>query len=120
MMRKALSPNSLMFFASLCAVFTLLGGAQAVRGGVREAPAARYTWAPPDHGTPVEYYVAQVLVNDVDILIIDPLPSELASVNVVYGNKYSIRVAAVDASGTQGPYSGWSDPFTPEVAPPGF
>jgi len=39
---------------------------------------------------------------------------------VIYGNKYRLRVAAVDDAGVQGPQSIWSQPYTPELAPPGF
>jgi hypothetical protein len=61
-----------------------------------------------------------MLVNERDTLFFDSVMSESIAVPVVYGNKYRIRVAAVDASDIQGPMSIWSAPYTPELAPPGF
>ena len=120
MMRNALSPNRLMIFASMCAVWFLALAAFPVLGGPEDNITADYTWTAPEYGTPVEHYIAQVMVNDVDIQTLDNIPSEFVSVVVVYGNNYRIRVAGVDADGNQGPYSEWSDPYTPEVGPPGF
>ncbi len=120
MMRKALSANGLMIFVALGVLFGLMIVGFTVRGDIADAPDAEYTWTAPEYGTPVDHYVAQVLVNDVDILVMGPLLSGYARVEVVYGNKYRIRVAGVDAAGNQGPYSGWSVPYTPELAPPEF
>jgi hypothetical protein len=85
-----------------------------------DAPDAKFVWARPTTGTPVHHYVAQVLVNERDTLFFDPVPAEEIMLPVVYGNKYRIRVAGVDAEGVQGPMSIWSLPYTPELAPPGF
>ena len=120
MMSKALSLNRLMIFVALCAVFCLMSIGFPVRGDVEEAIAAVATWTAPEHVAPVDHYVSQILVNDVDILTIEDLPSEYVSVEVVYGNKYELRVAGVDAQGNQGPYSEWSEPYTPELPHPRF
>ena len=119
-MRNLLCPKGLLFFVALCSVFGFSNIGIPVRAEVAAAPEAVYVWTAPEYGTPVDHYIAQLLVNDVDILTIGPLLSELARVEVVYGNKYRLRVAAVDAAGTQGPFSVWSAPFTPELAPPEF
>lgn len=87
---------------------------------IEGAPEAVFTWSGPTAGTPVHHYLAQVEVNDRDILVFDQVPSESISLPVVYGNKYRIRVAAVDASNIQGPMSPWSVPYSPELGPPGF
>ena len=79
-----------------------------------------YTWSAPRDGTPVAHYTVQILINDIDIEVIEPVFSEQVSVEMEYGNKYRVRVAGVDAAGTKGPYSIWSMPFTPELEPPGF
>ncbi len=120
MMSKLLSPIRLLFFVALCAGFGVCGGFFEAIAEVDSAPAAEYVWSAPTYGTAVEYYVAEVMINDVDIQTLDPLPSEYVSVEVVFGNKYRIRVAAVDKNGIQGPFSPWSAPFTPELAPPQF
>lgn len=87
---------------------------------VESPPAAVYAWTAPTEGTPVAHYTAQVLINDVDILTIEPVFSERVSIEMEYGNKYRVRVAGVDAAGVKGPYSLWSLPYTPELEPPGF
>ena len=84
------------------------------------APEVEFTWTAPTTGTPVHHYVAQVLVNERDTLFFDPVPSESIMLPVVFGNKYRVRVAAVDAADIQGPMSIWSSPYTPELAPPDF
>lgn len=84
------------------------------------APDVEYTWTAPTTGTPVDHYVAEVMVNDGDTYLIDPVPGESIMLPVQYGNKYQIRVAAVDAANAQGPMSIWSLPYTPELGPPGF
>jgi len=86
----------------------------------QSAPDLEFVWAAPSTGTSVHHYVAQVVVNERDTLYFDPLETEAIKFPVVYGNKYKIRVAAVDAAGIQGPMSLWSYPDTPELAPPGF
>jgi hypothetical protein len=87
---------------------------------IDSAPDAEFNWTAPTTGTPVHHYIAQMLVNERDTLFFDSVMSESITVSVVYGNKYRIRVAAVDASDIQGPMSIWSVPYTPELAPPGF
>jgi len=82
------------------------------------APDAEFIWTEPTTGTPVDHYVAQVLVNDIDTLFFDSLPTNSIMVPVVYGNKYHVRVAAVDADDVMGPMSIWSLPYTPELDPP--
>ncbi|PID81940.1 hypothetical protein CSB20_00470 [bacterium DOLZORAL124_64_63] len=79
-----------------------------------------YTWTAPTEGTAVAYYMVQIMVNDVDIVTLDPVFSEEVSVVMQYGNKYRVRVAGVDAAGHRGPYSPWSIPYTPELDPPDF
>ncbi len=84
------------------------------------APDVKFSWTAPSTGTAVHHYVAQVLVNERDTLFFNPVTTESIMLPVVYGNKYRIRVAGVDAADTQGPLSNWSLPYSPELAPPGF
>jgi len=86
----------------------------------QSAPDVEFVWTAPTTGSAVHHYRAQVLINEVDTLFFDPVPAESIMIPVVYGNKYRIRVAAVDASNIQGPLSLWSLPYSPELAPPGF
>jgi hypothetical protein len=84
------------------------------------APDVEFTWGAPTTGSPVHHYIAQILVNERDTLFFDPVMTESVMVPVVYGNKYRLRVAAVDADQVRGPMSMWSLPYSPELAPPGF
>jgi len=86
----------------------------------RSAPDEEFIWTPPTSGTPVDHYVAEVLVNEQDTLYFNSIPDESTLLEVTYGNKYRMRVAGVDAAGVQGPWSQWSLPFAPELPPPGF
>ena len=86
----------------------------------QSAPDVEFTWTAPTTGTPVHHYVVEVLTNERDTQVFDSVPSESIMLPVIYGNKYRLRVAAVDASGIQGLLSMWSLPYTPELAPPGF
>ena len=85
-----------------------------------DAPDQEFVWTAPTTGTPVHHYVAQVVINDLDTLFFDPVPTEEMLVEVTYGNKYKMRVAGVDAANIQGPWSIWSRSVTPEIDPPGF
>jgi hypothetical protein len=110
----------LVVFVSLCCVLFLHSEKNPVYGNISSAPEEEYIWDAPKLGAAVDHYIVQVLVNDVDILTIDNVLTERVMVTVVYGNKYMVRVAAVSERGIQGPFSGWSIPFTPELSPPEF
>jgi hypothetical protein len=86
----------------------------------QSAPDVEFAWTAPSTGSSVHHYVAQILVNEQDTLFFDPVMTESIMLPVTYGNKYRIRVAAVDAANIQGPLSIWSLPYAPELGPPGF
>mgnify|MGYP000556077638 CR=1 FL=1 len=84
------------------------------------APTVRYVWNAPTTGTAVEFYRAEVLVNDREMVYFDSIVGEAVDIPVNFGNKYLVRVAAVDAAGIQGPWSEWSVAYAPELDPPSF
>ena len=86
----------------------------------QSAPDTEFSWTAPTTGSAVEHYVVEVLINERETELYDSVPSESIMLPVIYGNKYRIRVAAVDAADIQGPFSLWSQPYTPELGPPGF
>ncbi len=120
MMRKILSPIGLLAFISLYVVFGPHWTKNLVRADIDSPPEAEYSWTAPEFGTEVDHYVVQILVNDLDTLTINPVPSEYISVPVIYGNKYQVRVAGISAAGIQGGFSLWSILYSPELAEPGF
>ena len=87
---------------------------------VNEGPELKIDWTAPTTGTPVEYYVAELLVNRTDTLFFDHIPHETLRFSSQIGNDYKVRVAAVDAEGIQGPWSIWSAPYMTEMGPPGI
>lgn len=89
-------------------------------GTTEAAVQMHFTWQAPTTGTPAVHYVAQVLVNERDTLELGPLTATEVTIDAEFGNKYRIRVAAVDAAGIQGPMSLWSEPHSPELGPPSF
>ena len=84
------------------------------------APSVTFTWTAPTTGSAVDHYLAEVKINDLEVMEFGPLAQEQVTVQVAYGNKYQVRVAAVDAKGIQGPMSIWSEPYSPELDPPVF
>ena len=85
-----------------------------------DAPDIEFEWTAPTTGTPVNHYVAQVMVNRMDTLFYDSIPSESLVFPAQYGNTYDVRVAGVDSDGIQGPWSIWSPSFVPELQRPEF
>jgi len=118
---SAFGPRRLVLPAIL--IVGLLGAAF-VRASVThdkmDAPLVKFTWTAPTTGSPVAHYLAEVEVNERDVLVFGPLNLAEVTVPVAYGNKYRVRVAAVDAQGIQGPMSVWSEPYSPELDPPVF
>jgi hypothetical protein len=78
-----------------------------------------YTWTPPSSGTPVDHYIVELSVNGSPFYQIDTSTSNTITITVPVDETHQVRVAGVDASDRQGPYSESSDPYTPDVGPPG-
>lgn len=131
MTRKSVSRLALGFPLFFVVIF--LGWTLALQafGQTENPPTERYTWTKPTYGTRPVHYVVQMLVNSVDTVdlgtvtvpeftqVIQRGPVE-DDIYFHYGNKYQLRVAGVDSAGNQGPFSAWSDPYSPELDPPGF
>jgi hypothetical protein len=78
-----------------------------------------YTWDPPTEGTPVEHYVVQHSVNGGPFTTIATSSTNTYSLEATVGETHRIRVAGVDDQSRQGPFSEPSDPYTPDLGPPG-
>ena len=79
-----------------------------------------YTWTAPTTGSPVDHYVVQHSVNGAPFVTIDVnVSTNTYILTASYEDEHLIRVAAVDASGRQGPWSVASDPYTPTLGAPG-
>ena len=81
----------------------------------------RFSWSESDQGTPAIHYVMEIEKRHGEELddrsSIDNILEPTHVILVEYGFKYRVRVAGVDAQGHQGPWSLWSELFTPEVGP---
>ena len=84
-------------------------------------PTVTYHWTPPTTGSPVEYYVVQWKVNDLEwVNFVGTADTTITFENLFeYGETYIVRVAGVDAEVRQGGFSNSSIPYTPDAGAPG-
>ena len=66
MTRKSVSQLALAFSLFLSVGFSGWIAVQQAFGQTENPPTEHYSWAKPTYGTPVDHYVVQMLVNDVD------------------------------------------------------
>ena len=78
-----------------------------------------YTWTAPTTGTAVEYYVVEHSVNGGNWTQIGTTTENSYTLDATVGQSHQIRVAGVDASDRQGPFSNASDPYMPDAGAPG-
>jgi hypothetical protein len=109
-------------FYRLLAVLTLVAilfaGVLFVRGSGEDPAPVAYVWKAPSTGSPVAFYRVQLSLNDGAFTAIGTTTTTSYSVPIEWGNKYVIRIAGVDATGHQGPYSLPSVAYTPELPQP--
>ena len=106
-------------------VITVLG-VLAVLSLVGALPAAAQTsvqvtasWNPPTEGSPVQHYVFQLSIDGAPFSTIGTVQGTSYQLELEIGRTYIARVAGVDAQDRQGPWSLPSDPYAPDVGPPG-
>ena len=78
-----------------------------------------YTWTAPTEGSPVVYYVVEHSVNGGPFVQIATVTTETYTLTATLGDTHQIRVAGVDAQDRMGPFSDPSDPYSPNLGPPG-
>jgi|GEM_PF-1824614 len=78
-----------------------------------------YTWSAPSTGSPVDHYVVQHSVDGGGWTQVASVSTNSYSLTASVGQSHRIRVAGVDDQDRQGPYSVASDPYEPDVGPPG-
>ena len=120
MWRNVLQPLRLGRIFFVLPLILVFFGVFNVNGELETIPATEYVWTAPPKGTPVHHYFLQVRVNNSEFREYDFIPTESILLQLEYGNKYEVRVAAVDADGRRGGFSSWSIAYSPEFAPPGF
>ncbi len=77
-----------------------------------------YTWSAPTTGTAVVHYVVEHSIDGGAWAPIGTVTTNEVTVTETVGQSHQIRVAGVDASDRQGPYSVPSDPYTPDPGVP--
>jgi hypothetical protein len=77
------------------------------------------SWTAPSTGSPVHHYVVQLSTNGGAYQPAGTTTTTSISLTLAVGSTYTVRVAGVDAQDRQGAYSLPSEPYTPDVGPPG-
>jgi hypothetical protein len=78
-----------------------------------------YSWTAPTTGSPVAQYVVQQSIDGGAFTTVGTSTTTSYVLAATVGHAHRIRVAGVDAQSRQGPYSEASDPYTPDLGPPG-
>jgi hypothetical protein len=84
------------------------------------SPPATFTWSAPTTGTAVVEYVVELSIDGgAWTQVAVTTTNQHTFSDFVYLTTYEVRVAGVDASDRQGPFSVPSDPYTPDQGVPG-
>ncbi len=81
----------------------------------------KYSWSAPTAGSPVVEYSVEVRIDGGEWVShgVTLIPEYIFSNEFEYFKSYEIRVAGVDIVGRQGPFSLASEPYMPDLGPPG-
>ena len=106
---------------SLAALVALIlaGGLSEVAAQDSEPIRVAFTWDEPSCGAPAHHYLLQIEKNGIGAEPGDPVFSLADTLTFIIGNKYRVRVVAVDVDDRQSEWSGWSGYFSPALSPPG-
>jgi len=100
--------------------FLILGvGVLGVQTAAAQTVDATATWTAPTEGSPVDHYVVQISQDGGPYQNAGSTQTTTITLQLQVGSSYTVRVAGVDAQDRQGPWSLSSDPYTPELGPPG-
>ena len=83
-----------------------------------EMPVA-YSWSAPTSGSTVDHYIVEQSIDGGTWTQVATVATNSYTLTASVGNSHQIRVAGVDASSRQGPYSVASDPYSPDPGLPG-
>lgn len=77
------------------------------------------SWTAPTEGSPVHHYVLQLSTDGGPFVTVGSVTGLSYALELNVGSTYVARVAGVDAQDRQGPWSEESDPYSPDIGPPG-
>jgi len=105
---------------------TAVLGVLATLGLFGALPAAAQTtvevtasWTAPTEGSPVQHYILQLSTDGGPYTTVGTVTGTSYVLNLAIDHTYTARVAGVDAQSRQGPWSLPSDPYSPDLGPPG-
>ena len=78
-----------------------------------------YVWTAPSTGTPVEHYIVEHSTNGGGYSQIATTASTTYTLVATIGDSHQIRVRGVDGEDREGPNSLPSEPYVPDLGPPG-
>ena len=78
-----------------------------------------YVWTPPSTGSPVDHYIVEHSVNGGGYSQIATTASTTYTLVATIGDSHQIRVRGVDDQDREGPNSLPSEPYVPDLGPPG-
>lgn len=111
-----MNTKHLVFPVLLCLMTFSLAAASAQ--AQTEMPVA-YTWTAPTTGTAVDHYVVEHSIDGgATWTQVGTTSANSYTLNATVGDSHQIRVAGVDASDRQGPFSEPSDPYSPDPGAP--
>jgi len=77
-----------------------------------------YSWTAPTAGTAVDHYVVEQSIDGGTWTQISTVSTNSYTLSATVDHSHQIRVAGVDASSRQGPFSAASDAYTPDPGAP--
>lgn len=77
------------------------------------------SWSPPTEGSPVHHYILQLSTDGGPFTTVGSVEGTTYVMELEVGSTYVARVAGVDAQDRQGPWSLDSEPYSPDLGPPG-
>lgn len=78
-----------------------------------------YIWTAPSTGSPVDHYIVEHSVNGGGFNQIATTAGTTYTLIATIGDSHQIRVRGVDAQDREGPNSLPSEPYVPDIGPPG-
>jgi ABC-type sugar transport system substrate-binding protein len=78
-----------------------------------------YVWTAPSTGSPVDHYVVEHSVNGGGYSQVATTAGTTYTLIATVGDSHQIRVRGVDAEDRHGPNSLPSEPYVPDIGPPG-
>jgi hypothetical protein len=104
---------------TILAVLALLGTLGAMPAAAQTSVQVTASWTAPTEGSPVDHYILQISTDGGPFVTVGSVTGTEYVLDLDVGSTYVARVAGVDAQSRQGAWSESSDPYTPDIGPPG-